>query len=370
MSRIINNFRIAIFVSFSGEGGVERMMVNLIEGLISLGCKVDLVLVKTQKLNLDSFPPGVNLVKLKASHTFSSLLPLIIYLRRKRPDALLAAKNRANQVAILAKILAGVSTRIAVRMGTTTSAALTGKSKLLHLAWYMPMRIIYPFADSVIAVSRGVAADISKITGLPAEGIKVIPNPTIPFKLFKLAEENIIHPWFSCGNIPVILGVGRLTRQKDFPTLIKAFAKLRLNRPCRLIILGDGNDRPLLEGLATDLGVKDDLYMPGFTDNPFAYLKRVSLFVLSSAWEGSPNALIEALALGTPVVSTDCPSGPSEILLNGRYGPLVPVGDAHALATAMHSTLDNPHKKEFLMSAVREYTVEKSSKRYLDALTG
>ena len=143
------------------------MMVNLTEGLISLGCEVDLVLIKTQKPNLDSLPPGVNLIKLRTSHTFSSLLSLIIYLRQKRPDAILAAKNRANQVAILAKIFAGVSTKVAVRMGTTTSAALTGKSKLLHLAWYMPMRFIYPFADSVIAVSKGVAADISKITGLP-----------------------------------------------------------------------------------------------------------------------------------------------------------------------------------------------------------
>ena len=370
MSRILHCYKIAIFVSFSGEGGVERMMVNLIEGLISLGCKVDLVLVKNKKLNLYSFPPGLNIVKLRASHTFSSFLPLIRYLKRERPDALLAAKNRANQVAILAKILAGVSTRVAVRVGTTTSSALSGKSMLLHLAWYIPMRLIYPFADSIIAVSQGVARDISKITGLRSERIRVIPNPTIHSKLFSLAEEHIVNPWFSCPDIPIILGVGRLTRQKDFPTLIKAFAKVRFNRPCRLIILGDGNDRPLLEDLATELGVKDDLYMPGFTRNPFEYFRRASLFVLSSAWEGLGNVLIEALALGIPVVSTDCPNGPREILSNGLYGPLVPVGDAHELAAAMNLTLDNPHKKAFLMSAVTEYTVEKSSKMYLDALTG
>ena len=156
----------------------------------------------------------------------------------------------------------------------------------------------------------------------------------------------------------MIVGIGRLTRQKDFPTLIRAFAAVRKKLPCRLIILGEGKDRGGLEHLAKRLSLSEQIAMPGFVENPYAYLKRAALFVLSSAWEGSPNALTEALALGVPVVATDCPSGPREILKDGAIGCLVPVGDPDALAAAMLATLSAPPDETLLKSAVREYTVE------------
>lgn len=362
--------RIAIFVSFSGHGGVERMMMNLAEGLVELGCNVDLVLVKARHAQLDDIPNSINIVKLSSNHTFSSISALSGYLKKNRPNALLAAKNRANQVAVLARRLSGLNIRIGLRMGTTTTVALQGKSSLKQWSWYLPMRWLYPKADEIIAVSKGVAEDLVRITGLNSQRITVIANPVITPRVKRLAKTEADHRWLQKKDLPVILGVGRLTRQKDFPTLIKAFARLHVQRRCRLIILGEGKDKQMLINLAEELNVADDLDFPGFVDNPYAYMNGADLFVLSSIWEGSPNVLTEAMGLGVPVVSTDCPSGPREILQEGHVSPLVKMGDAEAMAEAMQSVLDNPPDPEFIKEAVEKYTLEYSSKRYLEVLMG
>jgi glycosyltransferase involved in cell wall biosynthesis len=362
--------KIAVFVSFSGHGGVERMIINLCEGFLALGWPVDLLTVKAKSPYLQSLPEGLNVVGLGAVHTFESLPALARYLRSTRPLALLAAKDRANQVAILAGCVARTSTRIVLRMGTTVSAALNGKSVLQKAIWYLPLRVLYPMAEAVVAVSKGVATDVMHITGLPPHKIHVIPNPVISPKMFLLARERVDHPWFLDHSTPVIIGMGRLTRQKDFPTLIRAFAVLRSQRFCRLVVLGEGQDRPKLKRLTEVLGIQDDVDLPGFVANPYGFLSRAALFVLSSIWEGSPNALAEAMALGVPVVATDCPSGPREILQGGRYGTLVPMGDADALAQAMAETLAHPPDKAFLQQGVSDHSAEVSSKRYLDILTG
>ncbi len=365
-----DRLRIGVFVSFSGTGGVERMVLNLCEGLVALGCRVDLLQVKAHSKHLEQLPALVHVRKLNADHTLTSLPALVRYLKTERPDALLAAKDRANQVAVLAKKVAGVPTRLVVRMGTTVSAALAGKNRWRKLFWYLPMRLIYRNADAVVAVSQGVAQDMARITGRKASDIHIIRNPVITPRIFRLAREPVLHPWLVEGDVPVIVGIGRLTRQKDFPTLIRAFAAVRSKLPCRLIILGEGKDRDDLEHLAMRLSQSEQIAMPGFVENPYAYLKGAALFVLSSAWEGSPNALTEALALGVPVVATNCPSGPREILKDGAIGRLVPVGDPDALAEAMLATLSAPPDENLLKSAVREYTVEFSSLRYLELLRG
>ncbi|MCP4693025.1 MAG: glycosyltransferase [Desulfobacterales bacterium] len=362
--------KIAVFVSFSGQGGVERMMMNLCEGLAGLGCRVDLLPIKAPKEALAALSPDVNVIRLGAKHTLSSLGPLMRYLKRERPDALLAAKDRANRVAILARMLARVPVRVVVRMGTTVTAALDGRSRVKQRLWYLPMRVLYPRADEIVAVSDGVREDLAAITGLPSGRIRVIPNPVIFPRIMDLAREPVDHPWFGEDDAPVILGVGRLTRQKDFPTLIKAFAKLSADGPHRLVILGEGRDREMLVSLADSLGVGDRVDLPGFTKNPWAYMARASLFVLSSAWEGSPNVLTEAMAMGAPVAAADCPSGPREILDGGRIGRLADVGDVEGLAESMRATLANPPEKTLLKEAVRDYTVETSARRYLDALLG
>jgi len=361
--------KIAVLVSFSGEGGVERLMLNLCEGLLDLGHPVDLLAIKRRSAHLKAPPEGLNVVPLLASHTYASLPEVVRYLRSERPHALLAVKDRANQVAILAGKLARTTTRIVVEIQTTISAALGSRSSLRKAAWYLPMRLLYPMAHVVVAVSEGVARDLVEITGLPRERIRVIRNPAVSRAMFRLAREPIDHPWYRDPSTPIITGVGRLTRQKDFPTLMRAFARVRSQLPCRLMILGEGRDRAMLSELAHSLGIAADIALPGFMANPYPFLSRASLLVLSSLWEGSPTVLTEAMALGVPVVATDCPSGPREILQGGRIAPLVPMGDPEALARAIVETLARPLAKAALEEAVAEYTVERSAERYVEVLT-
>jgi len=362
--------KIAVLVSFSGEGGVERLMLNLCEGLLDLGHPVDLLAIKRKSAHLKESPRGLNILPLRATHTYASLPEVVRYLRTERPPALLAVKDRANQVAILAGKLARTTTRIAVEIQTTISAALGDKSSLRKAVWYLPMRLLYPMADVVIAVSEGVATDLVEITGLPRERIQVIRNPAVSGGMFRLAQEPVDHPWYQDPSTPIITGIGRLTRQKDFPTLIRAFSRVRSLRPCRLMILGEGRDRAMLSELARSLGVAEDVALPGFVVNPYPFLRRASLFVLASFWEGSPTVLTEAMALGVPVVATDCPSGPREILRDGQIAPLVPMGDPEALAAAMLDTLARRPDQVALQNAVVHYRVAASSRRYVEVLLG
>ena len=344
------------------------MVAHLCKGFVELGYPVDLLLVKAIGEHLKAVPDTVRILKLGSGHTFLSLFPLMRYLLKERPDALLAVKDRAFRVAVAARMWTKVPTRLVGRLGTTLGAALHGKSWLRKWSWYLPMRIFYPRADAVVAVSKGVAEDIARITGVGAERIYVIENPVVSRALFENAEKAVDHPWFADIGPPVIVAMGRLTRQKGFDVLIKAFAILSHTRPCRLIILGEGKDRRALFHLAEELGVLNQVNMPGFIENPYPFLKKAALFVLSSRWEGSPNVLTEALALGIPVVAADCPSGPREILENGRFGPLVPVEDAAALAKAMDRVLSNPMESHLLKSAACRYTVEQSSQAYIHVL--
>ncbi len=362
------NRPLAVFVSFSGAGGVERMVMNLTRGFAVLGQPVDLVLVKARGPHLEGLPPGVKIVRLGSDHTFLALPALARYLRSQQPAALLAAKDRAGRTAVLARWFAGSDARIVMRLGTNLSTAMARKSAVARWLRYWPIRWLYPKIDRIVAVSQGVAKDTAEIARIPAERISVIRNPVITPELAKLAAVPCNHPWFHPRELPVILGSGRFQRQKDFPTLIRAFARLRAERPCRLVILGEGGGRPKLEALVAELGLTGDVDLPGFQSNPFPFVARASLFVLSSAWEGSPNVLTEAMALGTPVVSTDCPSGPRELLDGGRLGPLVPVGDTPGLARAMAETLDRHPPPETLKAAVAEYNQGESARRYLDAL--
>jgi glycosyltransferase involved in cell wall biosynthesis len=360
--------KIAVFASFSGEGGVEKMLANLCRGMVEHGYQVDLLLVRAESDHLKRVPACVRVVKLGTRHTFSSVFALAGYLKREQPRALLAAKDRAAQVAVVSRWLSGVHCRLVFRIGTTVSAALQGRSAVRRWAWYLPMRCMYQFADTIVGVSQGVTDDIKAITGLPDEKFCVIDNPVITPELEQLSREPVGHPWLGEGQPPVIAAMGRLTRQKDFPTLLRAFARLKEPDGCRLLILGEGRDRKALLTLADILGIRDRVDLAGFQPNPYAYIRQASLFVLSSAWEGSPNVLTEAMALGIPVVATDCPSGPREMLDGGRIAPLVPVGDDVQLASAMQRVLCDPPRPTRLQEAVSTYTMQSSSRRYLDVL--
>lgn len=229
------------------------------------------------------------------------------------------------------------------------------------------VRLCYPWADGIVAVSEGVADDLQKVAGLPRSRIQVLANPIITAELAGQAAEPLDDPWFAPGAPPVILGVGALRKQKDFPTLIRAFGALRSRREARLLILGEGTERSSLESLVQELGVGADVRLPGRVANPYNYMAKAAVFVLSSAWEGMPGVLIQALASGAKVVATDCESGPRELLAGGEYGQLVPVGDSAALSAAISTSLDRP-RRPIPDAVLAPYTQDGAVDRYLSVL--
>jgi glycosyltransferase involved in cell wall biosynthesis len=333
---------IAFFLPSLCGGGAERVVVNLAQGITERGIRVDLVLAAAEGPLLDQVPAAVRVVDLRAPRVLRSLVPLVGYLRRERPRVLVSSMGHANLIAIWAAKLAGGVAPLVVTEHNTLSQETQRQSRLVSRVWPHLLRTFYPWATTVVAVSRGAADDLARTAGLPRDRIEVVYNPVITPAMLALARQTPDHPWLAPGQPPVILGVGRLTGQKDFATLVRAFAEVRRRRPARLVILGEGPDRPAIEALARELGVADDMALPGFQDNALAFMAGSAVFVLSSAWEGLPTVLIEALAAGTRVVSTDCPSGPREILQDGRLGVLVPVGDAAALAAATLEALERP----------------------------
>ncbi|MGD8589467.1 MAG: glycosyltransferase [Chromatiales bacterium] len=365
----MNEQRLAIFMSFSGEGGVEHMVMNLLDEFCNYPLEIDLLTIRANSRHLRQLDDRIRWLPFKSTHALTSIPELVKYLRRNPPAAMLAVKDRAGRAAIMARWIAGAKTRLAVRLGTHLSASLTQRPPWQRWSRTWAMPLLYKGTDLVIAISQGVAEDTHRLTGLPMKRIRVIRNPVITGALLRLSAEPVPHAWLSEDRpCPVIMGAGRLTHQKDFPTLLKAFAVLRQQRPLRLIILGEGKERSTLEALACELGIEEDLLLPGFQENPYRWMARADLFALSSRWEGSGNVLTEAMALGVPVVSTNCPSGPGEMLQDGRIAPLVPVGDSQSLAEAMANVLASPPDTHLVHQAVQDYTAEISAFQYLKAL--
>lgn len=359
--------RVAFFYRRIGGGGAERMLLNVARGFAERGLAADLVLCTANSPHMDQVSPKVRVVDLQASGLFASIPKLAYYLRTERPVALLSTLHYTNEVAIWAKYLAGAKTRIVVREANHLSREARYDPRWRYRLTPLFARQFYPWADSIVAVSQGVALDLSQVTRLPEERIRVIYNPTITPEFTSKIQEPIDHPWFSPGQLPVILGVGKLEAQKDFPTLIRAFAQVRQKQKARLVILGWGPDRPRLEALIQELGIQDDVDLAGHVKNPLPYMARAAMFVLSSGWEGLPNVLIEAMATGIPVISTNCKSGPAEILDNGNYGLLTPVGDNQALAEAILDVFAGK-AKSVDPSWLKQFTLENSIQAYLDIM--
>lgn len=324
-------------------GGAQRAMLNLAQGIARRGYSVDLVLARAEGPYVAEVPKSVRVVDLKASHVLAGLPALIRYLRRERPEAMVSALAYVNIAALWARRMAGVPLRMIVNEQNTLSYSASHSRRWRARLIPALVKHFYPWADGMVTVSEGVGDDLARVTGFPRDAIKVIYNPAVMSpEVQEKAQAPLHHPWFQPGQPPVLLAVGRLQLQKDFFMLIQAFAKVRQDRPVRLLILGEGPQRPILEALIKKLGVEQDVSLPGFVTNPFAYMARASLFILSSRWEGLPTVLVEALCCGAPVIATDCPSGPREILRERQYGQLVPVGNAAAMATAIISALESP----------------------------
>ena len=411
--------RITLFIPSLVEGGLERVFVNLAHGLVQRNIEVDMVLMHAEGPFLKALSPQVHIFEvvpdvhsrwaklryyLQRQHTFSLMSNAFIkvnffafrlagyllrnkilncfsscllygfqfadYLRHRKPVSVLSASTHCNLISLIGKRFVGRSYRSVISEHSTPSIAWRNNPS--GSAWLYFARRLYHQANSIVAVSQGVAEDLRQLLDLTPNQVQVIYNPVVTSEIFLKAREPINHPWFEDNHSqPIILAVGRLNKEKDYPTLFRAFRLVRDSRPCRLVILGEGEERQSLEQLSVRMGIKEDVYMPGFVDNPFAFMARASVFVLSSAWEGLPTVLIEALACGCPVVSTDCRSGPREILDNGRYGRLVPVGDHEALAKAILETLEDPDKpadRETRIQRAMEFSVDVAVDRYLKVL--
>ena len=354
---------IALFVPSLRGGGAERVMVTLANAFAERGVKVDLVLAKAEGAYRDQVSELVRVIDLDCRRVALSLPRLVRYLRREQPQAMLSAMSHANVIAIFARWLARSSMRLVVSAHTTPSQSKPryARGRLVP----MLTRKTYPFADAIVAVSQGVADDLVQTIHLDPCKIEVIYNPVVDDSIPAKAAEPLNHPWFADGSPPVILGVGRLTEAKDFQTLIRAFALVRAKRVARLMILGEGEQREELEALVDDLGLREDVEMPGFVSNPFAYMRRAAVFVLSSRWEGFGNVLVEAMACGTPVVSTDCPNGPREILNGGKLGWLVSIGEPKELAAAIVEALNTSQTWEIDAKCLKTFDLMTAVEMYL-----
>jgi glycosyltransferase involved in cell wall biosynthesis len=363
---------ITVFVPSLAGGGAEKMMVNLANEFASRDYDVDIVLATAEGPFVDRVAADVNIVDLNAPeppgfNLLGAVPGLVQYLRRVRPSAMLSALNRSNIVSILSTTLARTETTVVVSERNHLSRYLEHASKKERVAIPKLISATYPRADSVVAISSGVADDLAKRVNLPRKNIDVIHNPAFSPEIAQKSMEPVSHPFLD-SDAPVVIAVGSLTVQKDFLTLLRAFNRLYAERDARLLILGEGEQRETLETEMRKLGIKKFVDMPGFVDNPYPYMRRSDVFTLSSAWEGFGNVVVEALACGCPVVSTDCPSGPAEILDNGRYGPLVPVGADKELAEAIEAVLDDPPDEDLLRNRARDFSTDVVADRYLDVL--
>ncbi len=365
--------KLAIFLPNLDGGGAERTMLNLAEGLVTRGFNVDLVLAQADGSYIDGVSSSLRVVDLgcgkvvKRFKTVRRLPALVSYLRKEKPAVMLSALTEANVVALCARFFARCPDRVIVNEQNTLSQKI-GKESTGIQKWYpFFARLTYKYADCVIGVSQGVVDDLTDNIGISDANTRVLYNPGITPKVRENAAQPLDHPWFGENQPPVIVSVGRLHMQKDYGTLLKAFKLIRDKQIARLIILGDGDERQSLENQIQELGIADDVSLPGFVNNPHTYMANAAVYVLSSRWEGLPTVLVEALYCGATLVATDCPSGPKEILQNGELGCLVQMQNPESIANGIQQALDGtaPRVKP---DSWRLYDLDTIIEQYIDLL--
>ena len=356
---------LAFFMHDLRAGGAERNIVRLVNGVAAKGIRIDLILISKSGVYFEELDPRVNIVELAQSRAATAPIGLARYLDTHRPAALISSLTHINVAAILGRAIARHRPRLVVTERNQFTRNRELKRGLVRLS-YALVPMLYRKADVIGAVAEGVRDDLAQATGLPASRIEVLHNPVVSDDLVRRSRKHPDHPWLADRTMPVIISVGRLTRQKNFRLLIRAFAQLRKQRQARLIILGEGELREELIAEAARLGVDDDFDLPGFDPNPFSYMASADVFVSSSDWEGLPTALIEAMACGTTIVATDCASGAREVLDGGRYGRLVPMGDADAMTRSMAEAIDRPDDRNLLTARAQVFNLDNSVARYLD----
>ncbi len=362
---------IALLLPSLAIGGAERSLLTLARAWCDMGMQVDVVTVLDGGGLRGELPAAVRHIPLVRQVTMRSplragltaLRGLVNYLHREQPDALLSSVTGANLLAVAARPLSGVSCRVVLR-----EACVARNTTGMARRW--AVSLFYRHADAVVAVAGGVAQDLVSVFSVPAGRVHPLPSPIDLARVQILAREVPIHPWCVRSDRPLIVTAGRLVAQKDHGMLIRAVAGVRVRRPVRLLILGEGPERPALEALVEELGLGEAVAMPGALPNPYPCMASGQVFALSSRWEGMPVALIEAMALGTPVVATDCHSGPRELLHGGALGALVPVGDSVAMADAIERTLDSPPNTDALRVRAGDFEAGHCARAYLEVLLG
>lgn len=361
---------IALFLPTLYSGGAERVQINLAKYFLDCGLKVDLVVCKYFGSLKDKVPSGVRLVSLDASKVMFSLPAYLRYLRIARPPVVLSSVENANIISCLGKMFSPHRHRLVVRLDNSLSEP--GLLPMQMHRWPVMAAIVSTFhvADAFVAVSRGLKAQLRQLPGLGKKPIHHIYNPIIGKEFAALAAAAPeLPPSINPGDA-FVLAVGRLHKQKGYGHLLSAFARVVERRPSHLVILGEGDDRDELQALADSLGITPYVHLLGYRPNALSYMREASVFALSSHAEGFGNVIVEALACGTPVVSTDCPHGPREILADGRYGTLVPVGDVDALANAIAANLDRPKPamSNELKQHLQLFSIDAIGRQYLEEL--
>jgi len=367
----MNRKLIAVYLPALNCGGAERVFITLANGFAKRGYNTHFVLNRADGPYLKELDPAIQVFTLGTRGLRRTVPALSRYIRNYAPSALLTGLRNGNVYAILARFLSRRQTRITIsernRLSEPEHAEDNLKCFVDRKIYNILMRLTYRFADRIVAVSEGVEVDLAHRAKLSRQSIKVIHNPIDIVGLDTVHDQNTNFTSLTRQGIALIAAAGKFQMQKDFSTLIKAFAEVQAQRPSHLFIMGDGSLRGQLEKEINELGLTDSVTLTGFLPNPFHVMRQADVFVLSSRWEGLPNVLIQAMACGTPVVSTDCPSGPSEILEEGKWGHLIPVGDHVQLAKAIVATLDNPSLPDVAARAA-DFDADTAVKRYLETL--
>jgi glycosyltransferase involved in cell wall biosynthesis len=359
--------RVSFFFSLLALGGIARNRVHLARAMAERGVSVDLVAMRIKPEGQAMVPEGIRLFDLDARRVRRGLPKLISYLRSERPQVLVASAEIPSILACLARRAAGYPERLILSVHNAQSRDIAARPAWIDRELVPKlMRRCYHWADDYLAVSEEAANDFCNLIKVPPSGVHVIPNPVVTSQLLRQAQEPVEHSWLIAKDRPVLVTAARLAPQKDLPTLLRAFAALVAVRPAYLIILGRGPLAEQLKAQARELGIAELVDFHGFVNNPFPYFANADGFVLSSAWEGLPGVIIQAMACGCPIVATDCPGGTADILENGRYGALVPVGDHEALTDAIVDLLDKPRDSAFLKSRAMDFHVDNIIARYAD----
>jgi len=353
---------IAIYLTSMTIGGAERVALNLSTGLSDYGYDVDIVLVEATGDLLEEIPEEVSVIDLDASRVATSFLPLRRYLKSREPEILYSMMTEPNLIAIAAHQLTRTDTRLVISEHNMLSHSVSSiKDRAITLAAWAT----YPFADHAVAVSKGVQSELLAKTRLEEGSTSLIYNPVRVEYIREKASEPVNHEWFVDDSIDVVLAGGRHEPQKGFDTLLEAFAQIERDNT-RLVIFGRGPKTEELKCQAANLGICDRIHFAGFVENPYSYMATADVFVLSSEHEGFGLVLIEAMACGCPVVSTNCESGPAEILDEGKYGLLTTVGNSALMSKAISETIDNPIRSDVLKRRAEKFDVHNSLKEYVD----